>query len=118
MKKNFILKLIIFELSYLLISSLIITLLYYYNIMNSQILNTSLLVIFGLDTFLLSILISFHAKKKGLIIGLTIGVFIVLIVFIIRLLLDMTLDLKFYLKSAIALLLSLSGGIIGVNLRK
>lgn len=118
MKKNFFLKLIIFELSYLLISSLTITLLYYYNVMNSQILNTSILVIFGLDTFLLSILIGFHMKKKGLFIGLLIGIFIISIIFIIRLLADLKIDLKFYIKSAITLLLSLSGGILGVNLRK
>lgn len=118
MKKNFFLKIIIFELSYLLISSLAITLLYYYNIMNNQILNTSILVIFGLDTFLLSILISFHMKKKGLFIGLLIGILIVAIIFVIRLLADLKIDLKFYIKAAITLLLSLSGGIIGVNLRK
>lgn len=112
------LKSIIFFFSFLLISNVIITILYYFNITSSSFNNILKIIIFILSFISVGISIGKKANKKGWLEGLKIAGILVAFFLITSLILRYDFNIKQILYYIICILTIVLGSMIGINFKK
>lgn len=114
--KNY-LKSSLYTLGIILVSSVIITLLNYFNIINGKVLNIITYIIPLISTFIGSFLLGKASNKKGYIEGLKYAGIWSLIFLIISIILKQ-IDLSSIVFFVILVLLSMLGSILGINKKR
>lgn len=113
------LKTLIYILIPIIILNLIISLLYYFNIIGDSTANYIKLIIVTLSMLISSIYIGSKANKKGWLEGLKIGIGTIIILFIISYLaFDQGINYKTLIYYFIIVISSILGSMIGINKRK
>ena len=101
----------------LIISTLILTIFNYFNILNQKIITILKLLIPIIAIFIASFKLGTHSKQKGYLEGLKIGIIIILTFTIIVLLLD-KISIKSLLYYTILVLTAMLSSMIGINRKK
>ena len=101
----------------LIISTLILTIFNYFNIINQKIITILKLLIPIIAIFIASFKLGTHSKQKGYLEGLKIGIIIILTFTIIVLLLD-KISIKSLLYYTILVLTAMLSSMIGINRKK
>lgn len=113
------LKTLIYILIPIIILNLIISLLYYFNIIGDSTANYIKLIIVTLSMLISGIYIGSKANKKGWLEGLKIGIGTIIILFIISYLaFDQGINYKTLIYYFIIVISSILGSMIGINKRK
>lgn len=113
------LKTLIYILIPIIILNLIISLLYYFNIIGDSTANYIKLIIVTLSMLISDIYIGSKANKKGWLEGLKIGIGTIIILFIISYLaFDQGINYKTLIYYFIIVISSILGSMIGINKRK
>ena len=115
--KNCIKGLLLF-LGTLLILSLLNTILYHYDIINSNMIKILEITTLILSTIISGFYIGIKSKNKGYINGLTLGGIITVILIILKIIINKKITLISILIYLILLLLTISSSILGINKKK
>ena len=112
------LKTIVFEFILLIISTLIITILYYFNIINNNVNNIFKIIIFILTFLFSGIYIGKRSHKKYYLEGLKISMINIILLFVISLFFKNRFSFSQLLYYIFIIILCTFGSIIGGNLKK
>ena len=110
-----LLKSFIFEILFLLITTITLALLIFFDVVDDKLINNITFFVSIINALLLSFIIAINIRKKGIIIGVVIGALFLIISLIISKIINENIN---YLKGAILLTSSLLGGVFGVNIKK
>ena len=94
-----------------------ISILYYYNVIDDNITNILLWIIFGIAIFIGSYKISTNMKYKGIINGLIYFVILMLLISIASIFIKVRFNYKIMIYYLVLAIFSIMGGIIGKNLK-
>ncbi len=112
------LKTMIFMISMLLILNLISTILYYFNIISSNV-NTILKYIIFIVTFISSgIYIGRRSNKRGFIEGLKISIITIILFFLISIIFGYKINIMQIIYYLICMIIIVFGSVIGINFKK
>lgn len=113
------LKTLIYILVPIIVLNIILSLLYYFNIISSGASNYLKLFIVAISMLIGGIYIGSKANKKGWLEGLKVGIGVILLLFIISYLaFDQGMNIKILIYYFILLVSSILGSMIGINKRK
>ncbi len=108
-------KIIITTLLSIIILGLILTILYYFDIINNNIYNIMKMVIVLLSLFINAFFLGKNSTKYGLVEGLKLGAIFLIIMFIIKIFTSNSFDIRTVIYSIIILLTTSIGSVIGIN---
>lgn len=108
-------KIVITTILSIIILGFILTMLYYFDIINNNIYNIMKMIIVLLSLFINSYLLGKNSSKYGLIEGLKLGTIILIIMFILKMITKSSFDIRTIIYSIILLLTSSIGSVIGIN---
>ena len=108
-------KIIITTLLSIIILGLILTILYYFDIINNNIYNIMKMVIVILSLFINAFFLGKNSTKYGLVEGLKLGAIFLIIMFIIKIFTSNSFDIRTVIYSIIILLTTSIGSVIGIN---
>lgn len=99
----------------IIISLLLITTLYHFNIISSNIYQTLKLIILLVNILISGIILGKKATSKGYLEGIKLGIFIILLCLLITLVTGQELKIRILLYDSMILITSILGGMIGIN---
>ena len=99
----------------IVISLLLITTLYHFNIISSNIYQTLKLIILLVNILISGIILGKKATSKGYLEGIKLGIFMILLCFLITLVTGQDLKIRLLLYDSMILITSILGGMIGIN---
>ena len=99
----------------IIILGFILTLFYYFDIINNNVYNIMKMIIVIVTLFINSLLLGKKSNKYGLVEGLKLGALFLLIMVIIKLVSNISFDIRSFIYSIIVLLTSSVGAVIGIN---
>ena len=99
----------------IMILCFILSIFYYYDIINNNIYNIMKLIIVIATLFINAILLGKNTNKYGLVEGLKLGGIFIIIMIIIKAIFNSNFDIRFFIYSIIILLTTSVGSIIGIN---
>ena len=99
----------------IVISLLLITTLYHFNIISSNIYQTLKLIILLVNILISGIILGKKATSKGYLEGIKLGIFMILLCFLITLVTGQDLKIRLLIYDSIILITSILGGMIGIN---
>ncbi len=99
----------------IVISLLLITTLYHFNIISSNIYQTLKLIILLVNILISGIILGKKATSKGYLEGIKLGIFMILLCFLITLVTGQELKIRLLLYDSMILITSILGGMIGIN---
>ena len=102
----------------LLILNIIISVLYYFDLLSSNAFNISRLSILLLSVLIGGFNIGKSSKEKGYIEGLKLGILIIVFMFIFSLILKSSFSISKFLYYIVIIIVSILGSMIGINKRK
>ena len=102
----------------IVISLLLITTLYHFNIISSNIYQTLKLIILLVNILISGIILGKKTSSKGYLEGIKLGIFMILLCFLITLVTGQELKIRILLYDSMILITSILGGMIGINLKK
>ncbi len=108
-------KIIITTLLSIIILGFILTILYYFDIINNNIYNIMKMVIVILSLFINAFFLGKNSTKYGLVEGLKLGAIFLIIMFIIKIFTSNSFDIRTVIYSIIILLTTSIGSVIGIN---
>ena len=108
-------KIIITTLLSIIILGFILTILYYFDIINNNIYNIMKMVIVLLSLFINAFFLGKNSTKYGLVEGLKLGAIFLIIMFIIKIFTSNSFDIRTVIYSIIILLTTSIGSVIGIN---
>lgn len=108
-------KIIITTLLSIIILGFILTILYYFDIINNNIYNIMKMVIVLLSLFINAFFLGKNSTKYGLVEGLKLGAFFLIIMFIIKIFTSNSFDIRTVIYGIIILLTTSIGSVIGIN---
>ena len=108
-------KIIITTLLSIIILGLILTILYYFDIINNNIYNIMKMVIVLLSLFINAFFLGKNSTKYGLVEGLKLGAIFLIIMFIIKIFTSNSFDIRTVIYSIIILLTTSIGSVIDKN---
>ena len=108
-------KIVITTLLSIIILGFILTILYYFDVINNNIYNIIKMIIVLLSLFINAYLLGKSSTKYGLVEGLKLGGIILIIMFILKITTNSSFDIRTIIYSIILLLTSSIGSIIGIN---
>ena len=108
-------KIIITTLLSIIILGLILTILYYFDIINNNIYNIMKMVIVILSLFINAFFLGKNSTKYGLVEGLKLGAIFLIIMFIIKIFTSNSFDIRTVIYIIIILLTTSIGSVIGIN---
>lgn len=111
-------KISLLSIGIFLISLFLVTLLNYFNIINSTILNVFTYIIPFISFFIGAFILGKNSNSKGFLEGLKFALIFILTSIIINLILNLSFNINTFLYYLIILLSSVSGSIIGINKNK
>lgn len=109
---------LLYTLIALLISLLLLTTLYYFNIISTNTYKIFKVVILLLNIFFSSFILGKNAQNKGFLEGIKFATIIIPIFFILTILTDQVLELRMLLYYLIILFSSILGGMVGISRKK
>ena len=110
-------KVILSTLLSIIILNLILTTLYYFDIINNNIYNIMKMIIVLLSLFFNAFILSQNSPKYGIVEGLKLGTIFLLIMIIIKIITNSSFDIKTFIYSLIILLTTSVSSIIGTKKR-
>ena len=110
-------KVILSTLLSIIILNLILTTLYYFDIINNNIYNIMKMIIVLLSLFFNAFFLSQNSPKYGIVEGLKLGTIFLLIMIIIKIITNSSFDIKTFIYSLIILLTTSVSSIIGTKKR-
>ena len=116
MVKNYLFNILLYFII-IFISSIIVTLLNYFNILPNKLISTLKLIIPIISIFISSLMLGKKCKKKGYIEGLKFGCIIIVLIFAISLIFK-SFNIKLLIFYFILLLSSTLGSMIGITRKK
>ena len=108
-------KIIITTLLSIIILGFILTILYYFDIINNNIYNIMKMVIVLLSLFINAFFLGKNSTKYGLVEGLKLGAIFLIIMFIIKIFTSNSFDIRTVIYGIIILLTTSIGSVIGIN---
>ena len=99
----------------IVISLLLITTLYHFNIISSNIYQTLKLIVLLVNILISGIILGKKATSKGYLEGIKLGIFMILLCFLITLVTGQELKIRLLLYDSMILITSILGGMIGIN---
>ena len=99
----------------IMILCFLLSIFYYYDIINNNIYNIMKLIIVIATLFINAILLGKNTNKYGLVEGLKLGGIFIIIMIIIKAIFNSNFDIRFFIYSIIILLTTSVGSIIGIN---
>lgn len=108
-------KIIITTLLSIIILGFILTILYYFDIINNNIYNIMKMVIVILSLFINAFFLGKNSTKYGLVEGLKLGAIFLIIMFIIKIFTSNSFDIRTVIYGIIILLTTSIGSVIGIN---
>ena len=108
-------KIVITTILSIIILGFILTILYYFDVINNNIYNIIKMIIVLLSLFINAYLLGKSSTKYGLVEGLKLGGIILIIMFILKITTNSSFDIRTIIYSIILLLTSSIGSIIGIN---
>ena len=108
-------KIVITTILSIIILGFILTILYYFDVINNNIYNIMKMIIVLLSLFINSYLLGKNSSKYGLIEGLKLGAIILVIMFVLKIITNSSFDIRTFIYSIILLLTSSIGSVIGIN---
>ena len=99
----------------IVISLLLITTLYHFNIISSNIYQTLKLIILLVNILISGIILGKKTTSKGYLEGIKLGIFMILLCFLITLVTGQELKIRILLYDSMILITSILGGMIGIN---
>ena len=99
----------------IVISLLLITTLYHFNIISSNIYQSLKLIILLVNILISGIILGKKATSKGYLEGIKLGIFMILLCFLITLVTGQELKIRLLLYDSMILITSILGGMIGIN---
>lgn len=99
----------------IILLSFILTILYYFNIIDNNIYNIMKMIIVIGSLFINSLLLGKNSNKYGLVEGLKLGSIFLIVMIIIKLITNNSFDIRTLIYSFIILLTSSVGAVIGIN---
>lgn len=99
----------------IVISLLLITTLYHFNIISSNIYQTLKLIILLVNILISGIILGKKATSKGYLEGIKLGIFMILLCFLMTLVTGQDLKIRLLLYDSMILITSILGGMIGIN---
>lgn len=115
--KNYGLRLLYTIIS-ILLSLLLATTLYYFNIINQNTYKVLKIIIILLNIFISSFILGKKADNKGYLEGIKLAIIIIPIFLILTILINETFKLRSLLYYTIITITSITGGMIGINKKK
>lgn len=112
------LKTLLYLLVPLLSLNLIITLLYFFNIINNNIIDYFKLLILLISIFISGIYIGKNSNEKGYIEGIKVGLGISIMLIVLGLILRIDFSIKNLLYYIIIIVTSMSGSMLGINKKR
>ena len=109
---------IIYIFIFIILSLLLTTTLYYFNIINNQTYKILKIIICLLSVFINSYILGKNTLKKGYLEGLKLSLIIIPILFIITIISKKTLKFRIILYYLIILITSIFGSMLGINRKK
>ncbi len=109
---------LLITLASIIITLLLTTILYYFNIINPSTYNILKIVSLLLVILINSIFLGKKAKSKGYLEGLKLSLLIIFIFIILTLLFTKTFHLKYLIYYIIIMITSILGGMLGISTRK
>ena len=109
---------IIYIFIFIILSLLLTTTLYYFNIINNQTYKILKIIICLLSVFINSYILGKNTLKKGYLEGLKLSLIIIPILFIITIISKKTLKFRIILYYLIILITSIFGSMLGINKKK
>ena len=108
-------KIVITTILSIIILGFILTILYYFDVINNNIYNIMKMIIVLLSLFINAYILGKSSTKYGLIEGLKLGTIILVIMFILKIITNSSFDIRTIIYSIILLLTSSIGSVIGIN---
>ena len=108
-------KIVITTILSIIILGFILTILYYFDVINNNIYNIMKMIIVLLSLFINAYLLGKSSNKYGLVEGLKLGGIILIIMLILKITTNSSFDIRTIIYSIILLLTSSIGSIIGIN---
>ena len=108
-------KIVITTILSIIILGFILTILYYFDVINNNIYNIIKMIIVLLSLFINAYLLGKSSTKYGLVEGLKLGGIILIIMLILKITTNSSFDIRTIIYSIILLLTSSIGSIIGIN---
>lgn len=99
----------------IVICLLLLTTLYHFNIISSNIYQILKLIILLVNILISSIILGKKASSKGYLEGIKLGIFMILLCILITLLTGQDLKIRLLLYDSMILITSILGGMIGIN---
>ena len=109
---------IIYIFIFIILSLILTTTLYYFNIINNQTYKILKIIICLLSVFINSYILGKNTLKKGYLEGLKLSLIIIPILFIITIISKKTLKFRIILYYLIILITSIFGSMLGINRKK
>ena len=108
-------KIVITTILSIIILGFILTILYYFDVINNNIYNIMKMVIVLLSLFINAFFLGKNSTKYGLVEGLKLGAIFLIIMFIIKIFTSNSFDIRTVIYSIIILLTTSIGSVIGIN---
>ena len=108
-------KIVITTLLSIIILGFILTILYYFDVINNNIYNIMKMIIVLLSLFINAYILGKSSTKYGLIEGLKLGAIVLVIMFILKIITNSSFDIRTLIYSFILILISSLGLVIGIN---
>ena len=99
----------------ILVLGLILSTLYYFDLINNNVYNISKMLIVLISLFTYSYLLGKHSEKYGLIEGLKLGAFFLIIMILIKIIINDAFNIRTIIYIIIILLTTGIGGVLGIN---
>lgn len=99
----------------MIISLLLLTTLYHFNIISSNIYQILKLIILLINILISGIILGKKANNKGYLEGIKLGTFIIVLFFILTLVTGQEIKIRLLLYDGIIMITSILGGMIGIN---
>lgn len=99
----------------IIVLTFILTILYYFDVINNNIYNIMKMIIVIGSLFINSLLLGKNSNKYGLVEGLKLGAIFLIIMFIVKFITNNLFDIRTLIYSFIILLTSGVGAVIGIN---
>lgn len=109
---------ILYTIISILLTLLLITTLYYFNIIGQNTYKVLKIIIILLNIFISSFILGKKAENKGYLEGIKLAFIIIPIFLILTILTDEIFKIRYFLYYTIILITSITGGMIGINKKK
>ncbi len=110
-----LIKIIASTLISIIVLGFILTIFYYFDLINNNIYNIMKMVIVLLSLFINALILGKNSTKYGLVEGLKLSAIILIIMFILKLITNSSFDIRTIIYSIIILLTTSIGAVIGIN---